>query len=76
MLKEKDIVFELGAYWAMKAKKVGYDIYTVGITHSTRCAHIGFDGDVGLQKMKAEIDRRIALDQAKADAAARPTCLA
>ncbi len=76
MLKETDIVYELGAYWAMRAKKVGYDIFKVGITHSTRCAHVGYDGEVGLQKMKAEIDRRIALDQAKAAAEARPTCLA
>lgn len=70
MLKESDIEYELGDYWAMKAKKVGYDIYKTGITHSTRCAQIGYDGEVGLQKVKAEIDRRIAQDKAREEAAA------
>lgn len=65
MLKESDILLEVGAYWVMKAKKVGYDIFKAGITHSTRCAHIGYEGEVGLQKVKDEIARRIAQDKSR-----------
>lgn len=64
VLKEADIVYELGAYWATPAKKAGFDVYKAGITHSTRCAHVGFDGEEGMRKVRAEIDRRIALDVA------------
>jgi len=61
-LKESDILYEKGRYWVMKALKGGYEVYKTGITHSTRCAQIGFPGEVGLERAKTEIDRRIAAD--------------
>lgn len=64
MLKESIIVYESGQYWATPAKKKGFDIYKCGITHSTRCAQIGYEGEVGLQKVKDEIARRIQQDKA------------
>lgn len=75
MLKESDIVYELGPYWAMRAKKVGYDIFKTGITHSTRCAHIGFEGEAGLQKVKVEIARRIEQDKLRTQAGIAPVKL-
>lgn len=63
MLKLSDIAFEKGDYWVLKLPKGTFEVYKVGITHSTRCAQIGYPGEVGLQKAKAEIDRRIARDQ-------------
>lgn len=65
MLKESDILFEKGDYWVKEAPKGGYEVYKTGITHSTRCAQIGFTGDRGFQRAKDEIDRRIAQDEAK-----------
>jgi len=65
MLKESDILFEKGDYWVKETPKGGYKVYKTGITHSTRCAQIGFKGAPGLQRAKDEIDRRIALDEAK-----------
>lgn len=62
MLKESDIKFEKGDYWVFQTPKGGYEVYKVGITHSTRCAQIGYPGEVGLQRSKDEIDRRIARD--------------
>lgn len=66
MLKESDIVYEKGDYWVMLTAKLTYEVYKTGITHSTRCAQIGYKGEVGLQRAKLEIDRRIAEDHAKA----------
>ena len=60
--KEKDIVYEEGIYWVLKVKK-GYEIYKIGITHSTRVASIGFEGEIGLSACKKEIKRRIELNR-------------
>ena len=57
---EKDIAFEKGDYWVLKVA-TGFEVYRTGITHSTRCAQIGFKGEAGLQRAIAEIDRRLAL---------------
>jgi len=60
MTRESDIAYERGEYWVLRVgKDKGYKIYKNGITHSTRCAIIGFPGDVGLARAIAEIDRRI-----------------
>jgi hypothetical protein len=61
-MTEKDIVFESGKYWVFDAKKKGFEVYKNGITHSTRCAQIGWNGQVGLDKAKQEIKRRQELD--------------
>jgi hypothetical protein len=57
-MKESDIIYEKGDYFIIKVK-TGYEVYKNGITHSTRCAQIGYHGDKGLQKSIQEIDRRI-----------------
>jgi hypothetical protein len=60
-MTEQQIVFEKGAYWVRRAAK-GFEVYKVGVTHSRRCAIIGFEGQKGIDRAKAEIDRRIRDD--------------
>lgn len=66
----KDIVFEKGPYWVLEVKKGGahrfdgFEVYKSGITHSTCVAQIGFAGDAGMLRVRAEIDRRISADEA------------
>jgi hypothetical protein len=61
MIKLSEIVYEsdCGKYW-VKAADFGFEVYITGITHSTRCAIIGYKGALGLERAKAEIDRRLA----------------
>jgi hypothetical protein len=61
-MTEQDIVFESGKYWVFDAKKKGFEVYKNGVTHSTRCAKIGWTGQVGLDRAKQEIKRRQELD--------------
>lgn len=61
-MTEKDIVFESGKYWVFDTKKKGFEVYKSSITHSTRCASIGWTGQVGLDRAKQEIKRRQELD--------------
>ena len=56
----KDIVHESGPFWVLKVDH-GFDVYKTGVTHSTKCATIGFKGAEGLARAIAECDRRIAL---------------
>ena len=51
------ILYENGNFWVCKAKR-GYEVYETGITHSVRCAIIGYEGPEGLAKARAEADRR------------------
>ena len=53
----KDIVFELDNYFVLKAKH-GFEIYKSGITHSIRCAIIGYEGQIGIDKSIREIQKR------------------
>lgn len=57
-MKESDILYEKGDYYVIKSKH-GFEVYKNGLTHATRCAQIGYKGEVGLQKSIDEIDRRI-----------------
>ena len=57
-MKESDIIYEKGDFFVLKAKH-GYEVYKNGLTHSTRCAIIGYKGEIGINKAIAEIDRRI-----------------
>lgn len=57
-MKVSDIIFEKGEYWVKKALH-GYDVYKTGITCSTRCAIIGYEGEKGIQMAIEEINRRI-----------------
>jgi hypothetical protein len=62
MMKESDIIFESGNYWIFDAKQKGFEVYKTGITHSTRCAQIGWTGQVGLDRAKQEIKKRQEID--------------
>lgn len=42
------------------AKKKGFEIFKQGVTAAVRCAQIGSEGQAGLDRCKAEIDRRLA----------------
>lgn len=52
------IIYEKGDYHVLKAKH-GYEVYKNGLTHATRCAIIGYEGEKGIGKAIEEIDRRI-----------------
>lgn len=56
-MDSKNIVYESGNYWVLKVPS-GFEIYRTGVTHSVRCAQIGWKGKQGLTKAKAEIERR------------------
>lgn len=59
MLKESDILFEVGNYWVCRALDYkGYEVYRNGITHSRRVAIIGWDGEKGLERAISEAKRR------------------
>ncbi len=57
MLKESDIIYQQGDYWAIKTSK-GFEVYKDNSTHAVRCAIIGFKGDEGLNRVKQEINKR------------------
>lgn len=59
MYKESDIAYEKGQYWVLNLGSKGFEVYKTGITHSTRCATIGYSGQNGLQLAILEIDRRL-----------------
>ena len=61
MYKESQIAYEKGIYWVLNLGKKGFEVYKTGITHSTRCAQIGYEGEKGLTRAKAEIDRRLGV---------------
>lgn len=60
------IVYEKGDYWVNRTAKGYFEVYKIGITHSTRCAQIGYAGEIGLNRAKAEIDRRINQEEQRA----------
>ena len=58
-MKESDILYQNGDFWVCKAlKNTGFEVYRDGLTHSTRVAIIGYTGEEGLSRAKAEADRR------------------
>ena len=54
---EKDILFETPRHFVLAASH-GFDVYRIGLTHSTRCAQIGYRDEEGLARAIAEIARR------------------
>jgi hypothetical protein len=58
-----NVLYENGKYW-ITTGRLGFEVYKVGVTHSTRCAVIGFNADIGLGLPKAisECDRRANAD--------------
>ncbi len=64
MLKESDILFEIGDYWVCKSETwKGYEVMKNGITHSVRVARIGYEGEKGLEKAKEEAIKRAKNDE-------------
>ena len=64
MLKESDILFEIGDYWVCESQKwKGYEVLKNGVTHSVRVAQIGFEGEKGLEKAKEEAIKRAKNDE-------------
>lgn len=59
-MREADILYENATHWVARAPegRKGFEVYRKGVTHSTRCAIIGFEGDKGLQRAKNEANRR------------------
>lgn len=55
--KLSDVVHENGRHWVLRVK-AGFEVYKDGVTHSTRCARIGWHGEAGLEKAITECERR------------------
>lgn len=60
--KESDIVFEKGDYWVLDKKEKGFEVYKIGITHSTRVGIIGYLGEKGINRAKEHIEYMIERD--------------
>jgi hypothetical protein len=60
-MKEADFLYVNGPYWVCRKGK-GFEVYRDGITHATRVATIGFEGQDGLERAKAVADRRANMD--------------
>lgn len=60
MIKESQIVHETKKHWVLDCGSKGFEVYRKTITHSERCAVIGFTGAKGLERAKLEIERREA----------------
>jgi hypothetical protein len=54
-----DMIYEAGEYFVVRAS-YGFDVYRNTNTHSVRVARIGYTGRLGLDRAKAEIERRRA----------------
>ena len=66
MLKESDILFEIGDHWVCKSETwKGYEVMKNGFTHSVRVARIGYEGEKGLEKAKSEAIKRAKKYQSK-----------
>lgn len=63
--REQDIAYENPTHWVLRVKN-GFEVYRIGITHSVRCAQIGYTGNEGLQRAIVIADRRHTESQAKA----------
>ena len=57
MLKESDILYEVGNHWVLRVA-TGFEVYRNQGTHSVRCAQIGFKGHYGRAKAIEEANRR------------------
>lgn len=55
--KLTDIAHETPQHFVLRVAG-GFEVYKIGVTHSTRCAQIGFTGEEGLQRAIAEVVRR------------------
>ncbi len=58
IIKLKDTVYENGNHWVLRTEKGTFEVYKNGITHSTRCAVIAWEGKRGFERAKTECDKR------------------
>lgn len=65
--REENIRHETKDFWVLDASKKGYEVYQIGITHSTRVASIGHGFALGLPRAIQEADRRQAELDAQRD---------
>jgi hypothetical protein len=57
--KLKDVKYETKNHWVLQLpNNKGYEVYKIGLTHSTRCSQIGFTGNKGLTRAINEVKRR------------------
>ena len=57
-MRESDILYENATHWVM-AVPTGYEVYKTGLTHSVRCARIGWPkSDKGIARAVVEADKR------------------
>lgn len=56
-----DILHSSGRFYVIKSPKKGFEIYENGTTAAKRVASIGYEGEDGWQRVKAEIERRSKL---------------
>jgi hypothetical protein len=56
-MREDDILYETPFHYVIAVKN-GFEVYSTGLTHATRCAQIGYKGEKGLKRAKEEINRR------------------
>lgn len=59
-MRPDQIIYETDKHFVVRAAK-GFEVYRNGVTHSTRCAIIGYEGQKGLDRAKEEIARREAI---------------
>ncbi len=55
--KLKDIIYETKNFWVLRVKS-GFEVYKINVTHSTRCAQIGWEGEKGRERAIAECNKR------------------
>ena len=62
-MKESDILYSNGPLWVTRGQKSGkgFEVYQDGVTCAKRVAFIGYEGQAGLDRAKAEADRRASL---------------
>jgi hypothetical protein len=67
-MKEADFLYANGPFWVCRGKSgKGFEVYEDGITHAKRIAVIGYEGNVGFDRAKAEADKRAAIAQSLQD---------
>lgn len=55
--KLSDIVHETDKHFVLRVMK-GFEVYRKELTHSVRCAQIGYPGDRGMVRSIEEVNRR------------------
>jgi hypothetical protein len=59
-MKEHEILYTNWPFWVVRGQKSGkgFEVYKDGATCAQRVAVIGYEGQVGLNRAKAEADKR------------------